>query len=113
MIYRDFTTVFYQLLDEEEDQEARDLVRVPFDADFKDYDDNKDGFITYDEFLDTLSSNVPLVDPSEVQKPFFDADIDGNTRMVVYGQLVEPAVCLSDLYDVFLLHIVRDTRQNL
>ena len=25
------------------------------------------------------------------------------TRMVVHGQLVEPAVCLSDLYDVFLL----------
>ena len=24
-----------------------------------------------------------------------------------------PAVCLSDLYDVFLLDIVRDTRQNL
>ena len=35
------------------------------------------------------------------------------TRMVVHGQLVEPAVCLSDLYDVFLLDIVRDTRQNL
>lgn len=69
------------LLDEEEDQEARDLVRVPFDADFKDYDDNKDGFITYDEFLDTLSSNVPLVDPSEVQKPFFDADIDGDGQL--------------------------------
>ena len=33
--------------------------------------------------------------------------------MVVHGQLVEPAVCLSDLYDVFLLDIVRDTRQNL
>ena len=25
--------------------------------------------------------------------------------MVVHGQLVEPAVCLSDLYDVFLLDI--------
>ena len=35
------------------------------------------------------------------------------TRMVVHGQLVEPTVCLSDLYDVFLLDIVRDTRQNL
>ena len=35
------------------------------------------------------------------------------TRMVVHGQLVEPAVCLSGLYDVFLLDIVRDTRQNL
>ena len=35
------------------------------------------------------------------------------TRMVVHGQLVEPAICLSDLYDVFLLDIVRDTRQNL
>ena len=35
------------------------------------------------------------------------------TRMVVHGQLVEPAVWLSDLYDVFLLDIVRDTRQNL
>ena len=35
------------------------------------------------------------------------------TRMVVHGQLVEPAVCLSDLYDVFLSDIVRDTRQNL
>ena len=35
------------------------------------------------------------------------------TRMVVDGQLVEPAVCLSDLYDIFLLDIVRDTRQNL
>ena len=35
------------------------------------------------------------------------------TRMVVHGQLVEPIVCLSDLYDVFLLDIVRDTRQNL
>ena len=35
------------------------------------------------------------------------------TRMVVHGQLVEPAVCLCDLYDVFLLYIVRDTRQNL
>ena len=33
--------------------------------------------------------------------------------MVVHRQLVEPAVCLSDLYDVFLLDIVRDTRQNL
>ena len=33
--------------------------------------------------------------------------------MVVHGQLVEPAVCLSDLYDVFLLDIFRDTRQNL
>ena len=32
--------------------------------------------------------------------------------MVVHGQLVEPAVCLSNLYDVFLLDIVRDTRQN-
>ena len=27
------------------------------------------------------------------------------TRMVVHGQLVEPAVCVSDLYDVFLLDI--------
>ena len=35
------------------------------------------------------------------------------TRMVVHEQRVEPAVCLSDLYDVFLLDIVRDTRQNL
>ena len=35
------------------------------------------------------------------------------TRMVVHGQPVEPAVCLSYLYDVFLLDIVRDTRQNL
>ena len=35
------------------------------------------------------------------------------TRMVVHGQLVEPAVCLSDLYDVFLSDTVRDTRQNL
>ena len=35
------------------------------------------------------------------------------TRMVAQGQLVEPAVCLSDLYDVFLSDIVRDTRQNL
>ena len=35
------------------------------------------------------------------------------TRMVVHGQLVEPAVCFSDLYDVFLLDIIRDTRQNL
>ena len=33
--------------------------------------------------------------------------------MAVQGQLVEPAVCLSDLYDVFLLDIIRDTRQNL
>ena len=33
-------------------------------------------------------------------------------RMVVHGQLIEPAVCLSDLY-VFLLDIVRGTRQNL
>ena len=33
--------------------------------------------------------------------------------MVVHGQLVEPAVCLSDLYDVFVLDTVRDTRQNL
>ena len=36
-----------------------------------------------------------------------------STRMVVHGQLVERAVCLSDLYDVFPLDIVRDTRQNL
>ena len=27
--------------------------------------------------------------------------------------LVEPAVCVSDQYDVFLLDIVKDTRQNL
>ena len=33
--------------------------------------------------------------------------------MVVHGQLVESVVCLSDLYDVFLLDIVTDTRQNL
>ena len=33
--------------------------------------------------------------------------------MVVHGQLVQPAVCLSDLYDVFVLDTVRDTRQNL
>ena len=36
-----------------------------------------------------------------------------STRMVVHGQFIEPAVCLSDLYDVFLLDIVRDTKQNL
>ena len=35
------------------------------------------------------------------------------TRMVVQGQLVQSAVCLSDLYNVFLLDIVRDTKQNL
>ena len=34
------------------------------------------------------------------------------SRMAVHGELVEPAVCLSDLYDVFLLDIVRDTRQT-
>ena len=34
-------------------------------------------------------------------------------RMDVHGQLVKPAVCLKDLYDVFLLDIVRDTWQNL
>ena len=35
------------------------------------------------------------------------------TRMVVHGQLVEPAVGLSDLYDVFLLDIVRDTDHDI
>ena len=35
------------------------------------------------------------------------------TRMVVHGHLVQPAVCLSDLYDVFQLDIVRETRQTL
>ena len=35
------------------------------------------------------------------------------TKMVAHRQHVEPAVRLSDLYDVFLLDIVRDTRQNL
>ena len=35
------------------------------------------------------------------------------SRMIVQGQLVEHAVCFSDLYDVYLLEIVRDTRQNL
>ena len=39
--------------------------------------------------------------------------INKKTRIVVHGQLVEPAVCLSDLYDIFLLDIVRDTSQNL
>ena len=34
-------------------------------------------------------------------------------NLFVHGQLVEPAVCLSDLYDVFLLNIVRDTMQSL
>ena len=49
-----------------------------------------------------LSSNVLIRDSSLVK-----------TRMVVHRQLVEPAVCLSDLYDVFLLDIVRDSKQNL
>ena len=35
------------------------------------------------------------------------------TRMVVHGQLVKHAVCLSDLYDIFLLDIVRDTRHDI
>ena len=35
------------------------------------------------------------------------------TRIVVHEYLVVPAVCLSDLYDVFLLDIVGDTRQSL
>ena len=35
------------------------------------------------------------------------------TRMAVQGQLVKPAVFVSDIYDVFLLDNVRDTRQNL
>ena len=31
-----------------------------------------------------------------------------------WGQLVvKPAVCLSDPYDVFLIDIVKDTKQNL
>ena len=38
---------------------------------------------------------------------------DQVTRMVDHGQLVEPAVCLSYLYDVFVLDIVKDTTQNL
>ena len=33
-------------------------------------------------------------------------------RMVVQGQLVEPAVCFSDLCDIFLEDKVRDTKQN-
>ena len=38
---------------------------------------------------------------------FFYQNYIFTTRMVVHGQLVEPAVCLRDLYDVFLLDIVR------
>ena len=37
---------------------------------------------------------------------------DLQTRMVVQGQLVEPAVHFSDLYEVFLQDKVRDTRHN-
>ena len=54
------------------------------------------------------SENTALVFMSEMKnqsKP--------ETKMVVNGQLVEPAVCLSDLHDVSLLDIVRDTRQTL
>ena len=51
---------------------------------------------------------------AKVQLKLMDVFADFiKTRMVVHGQLVEPAVCLSDLYDVFLLDIVKDTRQNL
>ena len=70
-------SVSSQLLDEEEDLDARNIVKVPFDADFDDYDDDKDGFISFDEFLDTVNSNVPLENPLDVEEPFFEADIDG------------------------------------
>ena len=55
-------------------------------------------FLTYKAYVSMGNNSVKTVQ---------------STRMVVHGQLVEPAVCLSDLYDVFLLDIVRDTRQNL
>ena len=53
---------------------------------------------------------VPCHQPTKCAIPF---PLGKFTRMVVHGQLVEPAICLSDLYDVFLLDIVRDTSQNL
>ena len=34
------------------------------------------------------------------------------SRMIVQGQLGKPAVCSSDLYEVFLYDKVRDIRQN-
>ena len=40
------------------------------------------------------------------QKDHFSVQPVKLTRMVVHGQLVEPVVCLSNLYDVFLLDIV-------
>ena len=44
---------------------------------------------------------------------FYEPIIFFMMKLTELERLSTPAVCLSDLYDVFLLDIVRDTRQNL
>ena len=67
-------------------------------------------YVCIDLSVDKVSVLFCSVWQTFIKSPLKDLAI---TRMVVHGQLVEPAVCLSDLCDVFLLDIVRDTRQNL
>ena len=63
--------------------------------------------------IETAAGKLIMVDHNDVDDSKFLRTFFFFFRMVVHGKLVEPAVCLSDLYDVFLLDIVKDTRQNL
>ena len=66
-----------QLADVEEELEDVDTVNVPFDGDFDDYDDDKDGLIDFAEFYDTVTSNVPLKNPAKLGEVFHAADVNG------------------------------------
>ena len=66
---------------EEEELQDLEMVNVPFDGDFEDYDDDKDGLIDFAEFYDTVTSNIPLKNPAKLGEVFNAADVNGKLSL--------------------------------
>ena len=64
--------LFCQLEDVE--PEEADIVDVPFDNVFVDYDDNQDGLIDFEEFYLTVTKNIPIANPALLGETFMAAD---------------------------------------
>ena len=88
-------------LSEEEYLRDLSIFNVPFSRDIDDYDEDGDGFVDKDEFVEFVLSTIKpmqLKDPEDMMIPFEAADLNGKFSMLVqlgharikrYGQGVQ------------------------
>ena len=77
----------YLQLSEEEYLRDVSIFKVPFSKDLDDYDEDGDGFVDKDEFVEYVLSAIEpleLKDPEDMMIPFEAADQNGKFSMLVH-----------------------------